>query len=55
MKGWKTWVGAFALTVGKALTIVPEPTMSIVGQIFMALGAGFGVVGIGHKIEKARK
>ena len=60
MTGWKTWVGsivaaaAAVIMIGSALLSEPfDPTKFYEGLI--ALAAAFGLVGIGHKVEKAAK
>ena len=51
MKGWKTWLGA--ALVG-ASAVVGYTGNSELAKVLLALGAALGVVGIGHKIEKAK-
>jgi hypothetical protein len=60
MTGWKTWVAsvmavlAAATMMGSALLSEPfDPTKFYEGLV--ALAAAFGLVGIGHKIEKSGK
>ena len=59
MKGWKTWVaaiGAFcagAAMVAAGMTSEPVDTEKVY-QGIMACIAAFGLVGIGHKIEKSK-
>lgn len=51
MKGWKTWLAA-GLTAGLGvLSLVNGDTEAGMQQIVAALG----IVGIGHKVEKALK
>jgi len=50
MSGWKTWVGG-GLFVSAGLAGFLG--YSDLVQPLLALAAAFGVVGIGHKIEKA--
>ena len=52
MTGWKTWVAAALaglIAANSVLQILPPE--AVTGLV--ALAAAFGVVGIGHKIEKA--
>ncbi len=51
MKGWKTWAGAGVVGAGAILGFLGLPEIS---KIVMSLGAALGIVGIGHKIEKAK-
>ena len=50
MKGWKTWVGAALVASSAVLGFFGfhEEAKGVLG-----LGAAFGLVGIGHKIEKS--
>jgi len=50
MTGWKTWTGAAIIGVSAALDILGYGQYT---QAVMMLGSAFGLVGIGHKLEKA--
>jgi len=52
MKGWKTWTSAGIVMVVALLEFLGYG--SIVGPLY-AIAAAFGVVGLGHKLEKASK
>jgi hypothetical protein len=60
MTGWKTWVA----TIGAIATGVVRSAQALIADPFDAnalyeglciILAGFGFVGIGHKIEKLKK
>ncbi len=61
MKGWKTWVAAgLTVIVGalqglEAAGIIPAGIGNTVSVIVGALAGAFGLVGIGHKLDKASK
>ena len=61
MKGWKTWLGVAFITIGGTLDtldktgILPPGVGSGISQLLYTLGAAFGIVGIGHKLEKGPK
>ncbi len=50
MKGWKTWGGALLIAGSTALRFFGHDE---VADLAMSVGAGLGLVGIGHKIEKS--
>lgn len=50
MKGWKTWAGAIVIGIGAGLDAAGYGQWA---QVAMMAGAALGLVGIGHKIEKA--
>jgi hypothetical protein len=58
MTGWKTWVGAgLAVIVGALQTlegfgIIPAGIGNTVSIVVGAIAAAFGLVGIGHKIDR---
>ncbi len=58
MGGWKTWTAAALTILGGAVAasrnVFPEYAAAIdMGwQIIIGIAGAFGVVGIGHKVEK---
>jgi|Deesub1362A_J573_1020465.scaffolds.fasta_scaffold42083_2 hypothetical protein len=52
MKGWKTWAGAALVAASAILGFMGKPDAA---KALMALGAAFGLVGLGHKIEKSSR
>ena len=58
MGGWKTWVavaltGAIAtLQAIEAAGVIPAGIANMVSMVIAPIAAMFGIVGIGHKIEK---
>lgn len=52
MGGWKTWAGAALVAAGAVAEYFGYPE---VAKAVMAIGAALGLVGLGHKIEKAAK
>jgi len=50
MKGWKTWAAAGLVGASAILSYLNMPELA---SALMAAGAAFGLVGIGHKIEKS--
>lgn len=52
MKGWKTWVGA-ALIAGAA--VLRYFGLDAVAEAIMMIGGAFGLIGLGHKVEKASR
>ena len=52
MKGWKTWLGAIMVGAAAALRFIPDPTCLVVSEVLLYVGGAFGIIGIGHKIEK---
>jgi len=54
MKGWKTW-GAAALIGVVAAGKYVFPEYAEFFDMLLKLGLAFGLVGVGHKIEKARR
>lgn len=57
MKGWKTWVGGLGsiLTGGAIVSggLLNNFDLDTITKGIVAILAGFSVLGIGHKIEKA--
>lgn len=49
MKGWKTWVGAIGMAIVGIYEISEGQVESGVGKIAL----GLGLIGVGHKVEKA--
>jgi|TARA_B100001964_G_scaffold32662_1_gene34388 hypothetical protein len=49
MKGWKTWAAAGLAAATAALVSLGYPDIA---KIVGVVAGGFGIVGIGHKIEK---
>ena len=60
MTGWKTWVAtavaacAGMVKLGTALLADPVDANGVY-EGFLMIAAAFGIVGIGHKIEKSAK
>ena len=60
MKGWKTWVAAgLAAVVAfiqaiEAAGVIPAGIADTVSIIVGAIAGAFGIVGIGHKVEKLK-
>lgn len=50
MKGWKTWTGAALVAASAALDFLG---LGAYAEIALYAGNALGLVGIGHKIEKA--
>ena len=50
MKGWKTWVGAVLIGVSAALEAAGLGEWA---KVAATIGTAFGIVGLGHKVEKA--
>ena len=50
MKGYKTWIAAGLAGVSAILTSLGNTELA---AAVITAAAGFGVVGIGHKIQKA--
>ncbi|MDP7367931.1 MAG: hypothetical protein QGH83_11835 [Candidatus Pacebacteria bacterium] len=50
MKGYKTWIAAGLAGVSAILTSLGYVDLA---KIVVTVAAGFGFVGIGHKIQKA--
>lgn len=59
MTGWKTWaagIGTIIAGVGQCLTSINWENFSIgegFNQGVVTIGIGLGMIGIGHKVEKA--
>ena len=58
MKGWKTWAGGGALILSGIATVIQgaisDPVdLEKIKAGLMMIGSGLGIIGIGHKIEKA--
>ncbi len=51
MTGWKTWGGAAVLAIAAGLEVRGYEQFA---AALMTVGAALGMVGIGHKIEKAK-
>ena len=49
MRGWKTWLGSFMVGGSAVLSFLGLP--DVAGEL-LTLGGAFGLIGIGHKIEK---
>ncbi|HHL33120.1 MAG TPA: hypothetical protein ENJ30_02005 [Desulfobulbaceae bacterium] len=62
MKGWKTWAGVLGLVITQLVKIYfPHVDMDAAGatagtlvNAVQAVSAGLTVVGVAHKIEKAK-
>lgn len=54
MGGWKTWGGAILVGVAAAGKLL-FPEYAEYFDLMLKFGAMLGLVGIGHKIEKAGK
>lgn len=54
MKGWKTWAGAVIVAVSAGLEALGGE-YSQYAKILVMVGGALGIVGIGHKVEKAKK
>ena len=52
MSGWKTWVGVAVMAGSAALNFLGHTELA---DSFLRVAAVFGLVGLGHKIDKARK
>ncbi len=52
MKGWKTWAGAALVAASAVLGYLGEQGLA---EALLGVGAALGLVGVGHKIEKAQK
>ncbi|MDP7623285.1 MAG: hypothetical protein QF436_04195 [Candidatus Woesearchaeota archaeon] len=50
MKGYKTWIAAGLAGVSAILTSLGYVDIA---KVIITVAAGFGFVGIGHKIQKA--
>lgn len=50
MKGWKTWAGAILIGGSAVATFLGYRE---IGDLMVAIGTSVGIIGIGHKIEKA--
>lgn len=58
MKGWKTWLGMGITVLAGALMSLGKAYPEIqwaepVGDGLLLVGGSLGIVGVGHKIEKA--
>jgi len=49
MKGWKTWLGV----IGMAALAVYDFSNGDVEQALVKITAAMGLLGVGHKIDKA--
>lgn len=54
MKGWKTWTGAVVLGLAATLEALGGEYGEWAKAVMMAGGA-LGLVGVGHKLDKAGK
>ena len=52
MKGWKTWAGA-VIIAGSA--VLKYFGYSDLAEALLMIGTAFGIIGLGHKIEKAKQ
>ena len=52
MGGWKTWLGAALVGLAAAARALGYEAIS---EVLLMAGAALGIVGIGHKVEKASK
>lgn len=50
MGGWKTWTAAAIIAVGAVLEFYGLGELS---KLLYGVGSTFGLVGLGHKIEKS--
>lgn len=61
MKGWKTWTAAglaalLGLVAGlEAGGVLPDGSREIALAVIGPISAALGLVGIGHKLEKAKE
>ena len=51
MKGWKTWAAAAIVALAAAVGYFGYPDIA---TAILTLGGAFGLVGLGHKLEKRR-
>jgi hypothetical protein len=58
MKGWKTWAGAAIIGFAGTLQFLdpsfPTIDMSKMAEVLLYIGGSLGLVGVAHKIEKAK-
>jgi len=54
MKGWKTWTGATIIGLSAALKAVGGEYEQY-AEILVMVGGVFGLVGIGHKADRAAR
>jgi len=54
MKGWKTWTGAAIIGLSAALKAAGGEYAQY-AEILVMVGGAFGLVGIGHKADRAAK
>jgi hypothetical protein len=52
MGGWKTWLGAALVGLAAAARALGYEAIS---EVLLMAGAGFGLVGVAHKVEKANR
>lgn len=52
MKGWKTWAGAGLIAMSAILKYFGKDEL---GDMVLTLGAGLGLIGVGHKVEKSAR
>lgn len=58
MSGWKTWasaIGFWATGIAVLANCFVTGDFTHLPEAIVAISAGFGAVGLGHKIEKANK
>ena len=53
MSGYKTWIGAILMIAATGIQYA-FPQYEAIGDAVMRIGEVFGLVGVAHKIEKAR-
>ena len=52
MRGWKTWVGAVIIAASAVLKYFDQTELS---EALLMIGSAFGIIGLGHKIEKIKQ
>lgn len=52
MKGWKTWAGAALIAISAGLGALGYTEIA---SLVLTVGGALGLVGLGHKIEKAKE
>lgn len=50
MGGWKTWISAALVAGSSVLHYIGQTELA---NLVLGIGGSFGLVGIGHKIEKS--
>ena len=51
MKGWKTWAGAALVGASAVLGFLGYSELA---EMALTVGGALGVIGVAHKIEKAK-